>query len=284
MATNQDETRLRRYLLGELAEAETAALELDYFARDESLHRVWAAEEDLIDDYLANRLSDRDRDRFERHYLAAPIHRDRVAVVRELKAAGSAAPGAASVPSPSWRPIAAGVPRKSPRSWRPALAAALVVLAIGGVWMFRARTAPTVAVDSSAATTRPATGTQPPSSPRPAPVVITLTLSPVSVRGTDEGAILILNPGTDGVRLRLESEPNAPALVRGRATVRTVSGNEVWSGATAADQRGAPSAIAHLEIPADRLVPEDYIVTLFDSGRDGQEVERSRYFLRVRSR
>src|SRR5688572_27348661 len=116
---------LRRYLLGDLAEDASAAIEEEYFAREEMLERVWAAEYDLVDDYLADRLTPKERSQFERHYLSAPNHRVRVAVARELRAA-------APVRAFSYWPVA----------WKAAAIAALVLLAVGGVWMLRSRPAP----------------------------------------------------------------------------------------------------------------------------------------------
>ena len=84
--------------------------------------------------------------------------------------------------------------------------------------------------------------------------------------------------------LRLEGEGDGPALGRGRAVVRTVSGNEVWRGPAASERGARLAALARVEIPADRLTPDDYIVELFGTDPNGREAERYRYFLRVRER
>lgn len=262
MATDYSETALRRYVLGDMADEETAALEHDYVARPELFDRVWSAENDLIDDYLGGRLAPDDRSRFERYYLATPVHRDRVAVARELRAAATAG----SVPR--W-----------PGARRLAAVAALVLLAVGGMWMLRSRSAPpTVALR-----TPPSPPSQVQEPPRAAPVVVAMSLSPTSVRGTDDATQLTIAPGTDLVVLRLEGDPNGPVPGRGRAVVRTVSNNEVWRGA-ATSEGTRPNAIARVEIPAGTLTPDDYIVGLLTTGSNGRESEMYRYVLRVRAR
>ena len=80
MRREHDSTQLRRYVLGALTEDERAAIEHEYFERADVLDRVCGAEDDLIDDYLSNRLAAEEHERFERHYLATPRHRTRVAV------------------------------------------------------------------------------------------------------------------------------------------------------------------------------------------------------------
>ena len=72
--------------------------------------------------------------------------------------------------------------------------------------------------------------------------------------------------------------------VGARAEVRTVDGTVIWQGpatpVTAGDDRG----VARVEIPADRLAVDDYVVALFDRGPSGDAVERAQYALHVRAR
>ena len=75
MRAISETARARRYLLGEASEEECASLEQEYFERQEALERIEAAEDDLIEDYLAGQLTAADRDRFERGYLSSPQHR-----------------------------------------------------------------------------------------------------------------------------------------------------------------------------------------------------------------
>ena len=75
---------MRRYLLGDLPESETNELEAEVLRDDEKFEQMWELENRLVDDYVRDRLTPSDRARFERHYQASPIHRQRVAVARKL--------------------------------------------------------------------------------------------------------------------------------------------------------------------------------------------------------
>ena len=66
MSRESDAGLLRRYVLGATNEDECDAIERDYFERADVLDQVSAAEDDLIDDYLSNRLTDEERDAFRR--------------------------------------------------------------------------------------------------------------------------------------------------------------------------------------------------------------------------
>src|SRR5688572_30108959 len=124
MATDYNEAELRRYLLGDMTDETCAALEQDYFTRQEMFDRVWAAENDLIDSYLDGRLTPDDRSRFERGYLATPGHRDRVAIARELRAAASAAASAVvEQESKAWWQPRLGALHGWPDAWKAALVA-----------------------------------------------------------------------------------------------------------------------------------------------------------------
>jgi hypothetical protein len=83
--------------------------------------------------------------------------------------------------------------------------------------------------------------------------------------------------------LRLEGTPNEAPFARGRASLRTASGSDVWQGPAVSD-RASPLTLARIELPAKLLGPEDYIVHLVETEPSGQEKERYRYFLRVRAK
>jgi len=297
MRREHDGTQLRRYVLGALTEDERAGIEHDYFERADVLDRMCVAEDDLIDDYLSDRLASEEHERFEQHYLATPRHRTRVAVVRALRTASSlsaSASGERHERVVSWWAAV--------QAWPPlgqvALVAALVVLVAGGAWMLGTRSEPTtVSVRTSPPSVSPTTPPerQPldqrepgapqrdaPAPPRAAPVVLAFSISPIHVRGADEPASLTIPTGTDIVRLHLQGEAGDQRLKRARAIVRTVAGQEVWRGRATGLVGSQPSALARIDIPAARLRPDDYIVELLDVDSSSREAERYRYFVRVR--
>ena len=84
MKIDQRENLIRRYLLGELAEADQAALEQELLIDRGKFDRVWAVENELVDSYVRGEMSRADRKRFESHYLASPLHRERVAIAESF--------------------------------------------------------------------------------------------------------------------------------------------------------------------------------------------------------
>jgi len=249
-----DAAAARAYLLGRTSEQENEAIELEYFRDDDALETVEAAEEALVEEYLAGRLPGDDRAQFERHYLASPQHRRRVEAIRRLSQLGAS--GSAPV-----------LHRPKPFTSRLlALAAGLVVVAGAGIWILYPRSQP---VPLS------------PAAP-PAPVkAFEFAVSPDTVRGAAGTPALVVPAGTDIVALRFESDANTRPVERGRIVIRTVAGVEVWQGPTAA--RNLPPGVAAIaEIPATRLPADDYIVTLVDVPASGAESERGRYLVRVR--
>ena len=282
----RDETRqLRRYVLGSATEPETEAIEREYFERADALDRVIDAEDDLIEDYLSDRLSRGERELFERHYLSTSSHRARVEILRAVRHAGATQAGRRRPTAAAW--------------WtRAGMAAALVIGVASALWIVvpestppegpagsvRESTQPTSIPPPPERSTpaRPAPG-EPASDPR-TPVTIALSVSPILVRGADvQPATVTIASGIDVVRLHLVGQTGDPPLRRGRVIVRTVVGREVWRGA-AVEGTNSDRDLGLVDVPAALLEPDDYVVALLDSPPGTEEVERHRYFLRVRGR
>ena len=288
MTPERDAARARRYLLGEATDEERDAFELEYFHSEEAVDRIAAAEDDLIDDYLSNRLDPAERGLFERGYLAAPDHRRRVETVRQLMQAATRSTSADAADDIFAAPAHA-TGRKSALPWL-AMAAALIMVMGGSLWLFGppfverrvvVENGPPGAPTPSPSP--PAAPVQPPGAPT-TPRVFAVSLSPVSVRsGTDTPGVII-PAGTDLLAVHLEAEPDRRNIAGGRATIRTVGGDEVWQGPATVDGDLPPGAIARIAVPPASLPADDYVVTLFGTDGTGTERERSRYFLRVRAR
>lgn len=90
---NSNSNRIRKYLFGELSEQEQADFEQAYFEDDALFDQLIIAEEELIEDYLRDRLTPGTRQKFEHGYLTTPARREKVEMTRSLLAltAGSSA-------------------------------------------------------------------------------------------------------------------------------------------------------------------------------------------------
>jgi hypothetical protein len=278
MNGDTETVRARRYLLGAATEDESAAIEERFFEDDGAVDRVAAAEDDLIEEYLANQLSASDRARFEEHYLQVPRHRVRVETIRRLLA------DAASRTSIERTAVVRTAPKRVIRygPWL-ALAASLLVVVSVSLWMasrFGRRQSSTVATGAPSGAPAVTPGVVPHAS---APRAFALTLSPVAVRGAADAPTAVVPAGTEIVAIRLERDADGPQLAASRAVIRTVTGGQVWAGPVTIDQ-SAPGAASRIDVPAASLPVDDYLVTLFGTDARGAEREWTQYFLRVRAR
>ncbi len=97
---SNDEQQRRRYLLGDLSEAQRTSVEEEYFTDDDAFERLLAAEHDLVDDYVRGTLPPTERERAEEW-----VGKDKakVAVAKALMQwkAGTADTARARLPSPA---------------------------------------------------------------------------------------------------------------------------------------------------------------------------------------
>lgn len=260
----------RDYLLGALPEDRAAALEHSLLTDRELLERVEQIEEDLIGDYVADRLPIDAKARFERHYLSSALHGDRVAVARAL-ADYRKTPPANAAPQPrriSHAGRALGT-RPPILGWAAVTALAAIVL-----WL---SIRPAMLAPEPAP---PAVADAPRTSPRvdashPAPLTrVTLALSPIAMRSRGATPRLVVPSDAAVVDLRLEgaSAPETHLPVE----VRSVNDQLVWTGMADRAPAAAPYAWT-VSVPANRLVSDDHILTLFDT----RAQVAARYFFRV---
>lgn len=279
-----EDNLLERYLLGDLAEAQRTAMEDRLFADREIFEQMWARENQLVDDYVRDRLTGSQRERFESHYLASPVHQRRVLAARYLLATADRGvePRLSFVQQFVQSLRSFGAPQI-------ALTAAVILLAVGTIWLFkeRSRLREEVAIlkieNAARSTTTPIVErdkTTPivPSTPEVSrtsqpPRVFAFTLSPISVR-SGEGQSIALPRDVETLRLKL-NKPSGD-WTNFSAAISHVGGRQMWTGR---DLRAREGGIT-IDVPATRLSNDDYILTLsgVSAGRS-EEVER--YSFRV---
>ena len=261
---------LRQYLLGDAGEDVRDAVERSYFDDPGELQRLEAAEEALIEAYLAGELDLAAKAQFEREHLSSPHRRRRVETIRRL----------------TERPVRAALADRARPAWpvRYAALAASLLIAVAVGWWFLSSAASVPPPSESRASSAPAP--RPPAAESPgavsSPPVLALALFPVSTRSAGQTPVAALDARTGTLRLELQGDHGLPPVRNGRVVVQTVEGNEVWRGVTevGAERRNAP--VAWVSIPAARLAADDYVVILLDPGRGLEDQERYRYFFRVR--
>jgi len=313
MKNDAQENLIHRYLLGDLPESEQAALEERYFADSETFEQIWESENRLVDNYVRGRLMSVDRARFEERYLASPVHRRRVATARNLLAVADESAQAHNAPEirPSFPQRLTEWARLSP-SWQFALAAGMLLLTAGGLWLLVERTrlrgellslqtenvarqnrerelARQIAVEQSERGQLSAelerlrnrrTEPHPGQSPAPSSVltIFSFALSPIGVRGS-AGQTLEVAPNADQVQLQLKIQSGDwPGDWQSfGAGIQTAERQPVWS-----QRRLKPRAgKVIVNIPARKLPFNDYILTLTGANHAGETQEIDQYSFRV---
>jgi hypothetical protein len=306
--TTEHDERTIRYLLGDLPETEQTAVEQEYFVNPEKFEEVWAAENDLVDRYVRGRLSRRERNLFERNYLQSPKHRERVAVSRKLLEAADSQDAESGVAP---RVIAPAQSRlmeilnalRRPQFLLPATASLLLLSALSWMALESSRLNEELGkarsqlsdlqrhereIEGQLAAEREQNGRlkaeldrlleslapKPPQSP---PSIISFLLrSILSPRGVSADQQPITIPrGTDLVRLQMVIA-NGDSR-RFQASIRAVGGSQVWSRRSLKPGSGAIT----VNVPADKLPMNDYILTLSATNPTGETEEINRYFFRV---
>ncbi len=140
MATEPNSERLiARYLLGELPEEQQVEIEDRAFQDKDYLASITLVENDLIDEYVRQELSETERRRFEDRFLASAERRKRVEFARALASVASEA-AVAEQPSRapaaiSWRDSFEAFFRGLNPAGKFAFAAIMLLLLVGGAWL-----------------------------------------------------------------------------------------------------------------------------------------------------
>jgi anti-sigma factor RsiW len=279
MKRQTDETALlTRYLLGELSEDEQLQVEEQFFTDDDSFQQLQALEDELRYDYARGNLNRRERELFEKRFMATPADRERVSLAKSvIEKTFEAAAGLERAPKRSiWQVFGAFFAQPS---FAP-IAAMLAISCATGLLMeeFRLRgrldqvqTASQKAADSINRELAQERGRREQleqqqsaavqQKPR-IPTILSFVLLPGMTRDVEGPKRLLIPADTDSVRLQLDIK-NKDVQPSYRASLQNLDGMELWS----QDVRSAGSAVA-VTLPARLLKAGDYLVELkSDSNR-----------------
>jgi|SRR5262245_24301664 len=76
---------IKKYLLNTLSEADREQFEMQYFEDDDLYQRLQSIEEELITDYVYERLTASERRLFDEHYSVTPERCKRIETARNWK-------------------------------------------------------------------------------------------------------------------------------------------------------------------------------------------------------
>ena len=275
----------RRYLLGELTEAEQSALEETYFNDAQVFAEVAAEENALVDDYVRDRLALETRHRFEAVYLSRPERRARVEFAEALLTRVDASP-APSIGDRSESPRANWL-----TAWlghRPALAmatlAAAIVLGIA-VWTALRSTRQEPEQQQTTANASPSTPTTRPPEPTVAPTLSIVTLAMTVGAGQRSSTpsaptTLEIPANTDTVRLALTLRERDYG--RYRVIVRAIGAEEILRRDDLKPSLEPSGPAFTIDVPASTFVSGDYMLTLQGATGTGEFDDLSQSLFRVR--
>jgi hypothetical protein len=315
-----------RYLLGDLPEEAQVEIEDRAFQDQQYLQSMVAVENDLIDEYARGELSDSERRRFEQRFLASEERRRKVEFARALASVTSELPSlkkeslAPRARAPlSWTGALAAFLRGLNPAARFALAAAALLILIGGPWLFiesqrlrselareqqsreqeqqalqqqlaeeRARSEEAAARlerdEQRERSQEPARQMEPSpeeSTTRTAPpAVVSLALSPGISRGGGARPKLLLPQATGRARLQIGIEPE-DQYSRFSVELRAQGGQRVWAedNLRARDVRGGRTVVLYL--PGNILRDGQYELTLKGVTGEGAVEEIGYYYFDV---
>lgn len=274
-------SRLRRYLLGGLSAEEEESIERDYFVNGDRFAELQAAEDDLIDHYVADFLSAEDRARFAERFVS-PEQLERVEFARSLRR--------------RLRQEALKRPNQERPRWAWALggvAAALVAaLPLAGILFFRARAvqreadharAERIGLKQQVAEQRRRIEElvrERTVSASALGEVVTAVLRPGLERGEGAGGDLVR--GRDARWLRLRLAISGRRFQRYAVSVQTPDAAEVVSQSGLLAVGDGPEAFVETLLPAESLARGTYVILLSGIDSRGKPMELETYHLRVR--
>lgn len=247
MTTDQSRQLVRRYLLGDLTGRDQENCEERFMTGDTSLAEIEAAEDELLDEYLAGRLSVSERTQFEQHFLSTPERKQKLRFAKVFRRyVGSHQPAAADVSK-------SGIPPSlfNLQNWPARVAIVLLFSVMAGVWFYlHSQNAPA------------------------SYAVVTLSLSSSTRAAGANDTTVTLPDSVGSLRVTLLL-PEAARATNYRVEVESDTGEAIPT--SMIEQK--PGSLT-IEIPAAKLQRRQYVVRLFEVSDQGveQRVSGSYFF------
>lgn len=288
MQQANEQTVLRRYLLGQASEEDRLRMEQRLLMDSEYLNQLEMEEESLIDDYASGKMEKVERKEFEAHFLNSPERRDNVAFAKALRHYLTGHTTDEKAVRPTFRWLAA---------LNVALACAIVVLAITSALLVRQAAGLRQKITSAEAERTEAERLKQEAlrhdeEQRDRIATLEQELAEAKIPHTDSNtkSLLLeagLSRGGDTAPIarlfstirwvRLEP-PVTKQTYRGyRAQVQSIDGNTIWSSSKVKGAHGRFRVI----VPTSLLHSGDYLLSLSGVTTTGTAEKIGTYFFRV---
>jgi len=216
--------RIRAYILGRVSDDEHDAIDERIISSQEFFESVEILEDELISDYVADKLPSSERAAFEKERVRRPELRDKAQLHRELQALATRIPG-----------VGLHKPREPFRGWRSvrwamqaATATILMACIVAGYFILESRREPASISAAQQTATRAQTPPSGESNPRPQQDLLPVTaflLLPLT--RAEQGQERLRVPASDtNVELRFSIGPDANYETY-RVVVHSVGGKDI---------------------------------------------------------
>ena len=271
-SNTQQHQSIRAYQLGQTASEDSARIEERLLIDDEFYQELLIVEDELVDQYLAGRLTGSEKESFETYFLATPERRETLRFARNLKryvnneAGQKSGESNTDFASESGTFAAPALPQKRFWPWsNPVVsysltAAVVLVVTLTTVLIVRNLNSPPAGIGK----------------------VLVVELAPGLSRG-DQGTKQIIVPAdTANVQLQLRVS-NVAAYQTYRAILQTPDGRQISSQDGLRPDPAWNDRIFCL-VPANLLTPSDYSLKLSGINQQGEYEDVARYYFRVSNR
>lgn len=257
---NEDQKEVRRYLLGQLEEAEHEQLELRLLTDPSFIEEFDTVVDEIVDQYAGDELEGKERERVEQYFLKSAERQQKVHFARELmqRAAterGRVARDPAPAPAPGFLESILAFWRNQSISMRTAMAMAALLIVVGLAFVTRSVWIPGSGTDA----------------------LVALNITTSDRASGSKTQSVKLEPGTRQLRIELRLPDQTPQAQNYR--VELVD-DQQQSRNLSIEERTAQSII--VAIPANEIAPASYIINLYAVNPDGTEQRiRGGYFFNV---
>ena len=255
---NEDKNVVRRYLLGQLEDAEQERLELRLLTDPSFIEEFDTVVDEMADQYAGDELAGKERERVEQYFLTSAERQQKVHFARELMEQAATQRGVrrvAPAPAPGFLESVRAFWRSQPVSLRTVMAMAALLIVVGLAFVMRSAVIPPSGTDA----------------------LVALNITTSDRASGSEIQSVKLEPGTPRLRIDLRLPSQTPQAQNYRVELLD---DQQQSRNLSIEERTAQSII--VAIPANEIAPGSYIIRLYAVNPDGTEQRiRGNYFLNV---
>lgn len=278
--SEREQSLIRQYLLGELDDQQREQLEQRVITNADYKEEVLMSEEELLDDFVNDRLSRRELELFHQKYSSSPSLSRKVELARTLNqyAANHRIVLEATNAQRSWVRSLLGFFYQGNR-FRQLSLAILILLLVGGTLLvvyWRISQGRRVDYNALMRLNGPGSEILPPDHS-----VVSVSLSSLLLRGAGDVRSVTITEQTQTVQLRL-ADLSGGEVNLFRARLKDSAGSEVFSlEDLQARQQSSQFPGVVLQVPARMLVPQQYQLEISGKKPDGSYEDPITYTFRV---